>query len=162
MVPLDPVALDLPTGAPNTWLLDASGSRLDEAGLRERARALASASRAAFTSRSYRHPYALVACHTSRVGVDIERIDPLDPAFVASISTPEELRAHPTEPDRGYAASLWSSKEALAKALGNAVDYDPRRLPSPLFWPEEGSGPWRALCLPVPNGHVAWLCWRAD
>ncbi len=162
MSALDPVALDLPADAPSTWLLDASGSGVGEGGLRERARQLASASGAAFTSRSYRFPYALVACHTAPVGIDIERMDPLDPAFLASISTPEEMRCHPAVPDRGYAACLWSSKEALAKALGNAVDYDPRRLGSPMYWPQEGSGPWRALSPPVPSGYVAWLCWRAN
>ncbi len=162
MIPLDPVALDLPPGAPSTWLLDASGTGLDEKGLRGRSRELARASGAAFTSRSYRFPYALVACHTASVGVDIERIEPLEPEFLASISTPEEIRTHPSVPDCGYAASLWSSKEALAKALGNAVDYDPRRLGSPVYWPQEGSGPWRALSLPVPRGYVAWLCWRAS
>jgi len=159
---LDPVALDLPESAPSTWLLDAGHAGLDEVALRERARELASRCGAAFTSRSYRFPYALVACHSAAVGVDIERVEPLEPAFLASISTPEETRAQPTMPDPGYATSLWSSKEALAKALGDALAYDPRRLGSPIFWPQQRSGPWRALSLPVPGGHVAWLCWRAD
>ncbi len=60
-----------------------------------------------------------------------------------------------------WVAELWCAKEALAKALGDAVDYDPRRLESPIRWPELRSGPWRARPIPaLPAGHVGWLCWR--
>jgi hypothetical protein len=159
---LEPVALDLPADAPRTWLLDATGSTLDEAAMREQARQLASQAHARFSSRSYRFPYALVAWHVAPIGVDIERVEPLDPAFLASVSTPEERRSQAAGADPESATSPWSSKEALAKALGDAVEYDPRRLGSPMFWTGGESGPWRALCLPVPSGHVGWLCWRTD
>ncbi len=58
--------------------------------------------------------------------------------------------------------SLWSSKEALSKALGNALDYDPRWLEGPAAWPDGRSGPWRAARLDVGDDHVAWLCWCAE
>jgi hypothetical protein len=53
----------------------------------------------------------------------------------------------------------WCSKEALAKALGDPLRYDPRRLGSPIRWPASRSGPWRAIPLRAPTGHAAWLCW---
>lgn len=58
--------------------------------------------------------------------------------------------------------SLWSSKEALAKALGDALDYDPRRLEGPGAWPEGRSGSWRARALEPAGEYVGWVCWRED
>jgi phosphopantetheinyl transferase (holo-ACP synthase) len=147
--------------------------------------AVADAEHAPCVSRSYRYPHALVAWHDAPVGVDIERIERFDPEFLESISTPSERARSPAPRDlaalarspaardpaghadsanprdpASYTASLWASKEALAKALGDPVAYDPRRLESPMFWPAGRSGPWRAAPLPVPDGHNAWLCWR--
>lgn len=149
------------TGAPEVMLLDARENSLDERGLREAARAAVEASGAAYASRSYRFPFALIAWHDQPVGVDLERVEAFEPGFLESISTPSELgrEGDRTDPS-GYAAALWSSKEALAKALGDAVTYDPRRLESPMFWDDGRSGPWRAQTLSVPSGHTAWLCWR--
>ncbi len=135
---------------PKVELLDARTRALDDAGLRELARAVGGP----FVSRSYRYPYALIAVHEHPVGVDIERREPLDKAFLESITTPSE-GAGDFDP-----ASLWCSKEALAKALGDPLRYDPRRLESPLGWPDGHSGPWFAEELTAPPDHVAWLCWR--
>lgn len=158
-----PRRLRTPPGSPTVYLVDARPGGLGEAALRERAGELTTACGLAHSSRSYRDPLGLVAVHRGRVGIDIERVQPLDDEFLASISSMSE-RAHTVEAaDRDrYAASLWSSKEALAKALGDAVEYDPRRLDSPMFWPEGRSGPWRALALDLPDGYVGWLCWRAE
>ena len=154
--------LQLPEGAPETRLLDARAAGVDEPGLRAWARELADAAGAPFRSRSYRHPYALVAWHDEPVGIDIERIGPVDGAFLESICTPSELKLPVSAAGAEvHATSLWSSKEALAKALGDALRYDPRRLDSPIFWRDGRSGPWRAVSLPVPSGHNAWLCWRS-
>jgi hypothetical protein len=147
---------------PPTGLLDADVEALDEAGLRRFARAHSEATGAAYVSRSYRFPFAMIAWHDQPVGVDIERVQPLDAVFLESICTPSERHRTPPAGERGrYATALWSSKEALAKALGDALDYDPRRLESPLFWPGGAAGPWRARELAAPAGYVAWLCWRA-
>lgn len=147
---------------PEVWLLDARGAGLDEPGLRNSARAVTDAAAARHTARCYRYPYALVSWHTGRVGIDIERIEPCDPAFAASISTPAETVewASLTDP-YAYFSSIWSSKEALAKALGNPLSYDPRRLEAPMRWPAGQAGPWRAAQLPVRGDHVAWICWRS-
>ena len=148
-------------GAPEVRLLDAALSGLDQRELRAWARDRAGSATPAFSSRSYRYPYALVAWHDQPVGVDIERIEPFDRDFLESIATPDErqLEAEREQLDE-YIANLWCSKEALTKALGDAVQYDPRRLQSPMLWPGGRSGPWRARALQAPSGHTAWLCWR--
>ncbi len=145
---------------PSVALLDARERGLDEAGLRRWAAEMSQG--ATHTSRSYRYPYALVACHTRQVGVDIERVEELGAEFLDSILTPGERLTVGTAYDARHVSSLWCSKEALAKALGDALRYDPRRLESPAGWPGETSGPWRALALDAPPGHVAWLCWRSS
>ncbi len=96
------------------------------------------------------------------MGTDIERIGPCDEAFAESICTPSERSGVPGPFDRDiYLISLWSGKEALAKALGDAMAYEPSQLGSPAGWPLGRAGAWRAEELSAPPGHVAWLCWRA-
>lgn len=157
--------------APVIRLLD--GTRLGgEPELRAAVRALAAPVGLAYVSRSYRHPYALVAWHTDRVGIDIERVEPCEPDFAASICTPAELsrlpgRERTAERERPAGTwdaaliSLWSAKEALSKALGDPLRYDPRQLEGPGGWPGGRSGSWRAAALDSPAGHVGWVCWRS-
>jgi hypothetical protein len=147
-------------GAPVVALIDASAEGLDEAGLRARARELGRAVGAGAVSRSYCHPYALVSWHTEPVGVDIERVVAGTAQFAQSIRTPSETASGRWTADDDV-VSLWSGKEALAKALGDAVDYDPRRLESPAGWPAGACGAWRTAAVPAPEGHCGWLCWRA-
>jgi hypothetical protein len=152
------------TGAPlpHVVLLDARRRGLEgAAALQGWARATAPPG-AGHVSRSYSFPYALVAWHDGPVGVDIERVAPCDAAFADAIRTPAERAAGvPGGEARDRAVtSLWCSKEALAKALGDARRYDPRRLEGPPSWPAGQAGPWRAQSLVAPAGHVAWLCWR--
>jgi len=147
--------------APEVRLIDGRADRLDERGLRQRARSISGAAGAQYVSRSYRHPYALVAWYAGPVGIDIELVEPCDAAFARSICTPAEIVTWATLADpHTYFSSMWSSKEALAKALGDAVSYDPRRLEAPMLWPAGRAGPWHAMQLTVVEGHVAWLCWR--
>ncbi len=114
-------------------------------------------------SRSYRYPIALVAMHSKRVGVDLERIESCDAALAELICTPAELRdqARLTDRDR-HLSTLWCSKEALAKALGDARAYEPSLLDSPLSWADGRRGVWRAAALGVAPGYVAWLCSEAS
>ncbi|MEO8966966.1 MAG: 4'-phosphopantetheinyl transferase superfamily protein [Solirubrobacteraceae bacterium] len=148
---------------PELRLLDARPAGLDEPGLKAWARAQTANAPGRHCSRSYRYPYALITWHSEAVGVDIERIEPFDDAFLESIRTPSERRIAPSEgdPDQ-YVTSLWCGKEALAKALGDALRYDPRRLGSPLLWRNGQSGPWRAAELTLIDRHVGWLCWRSS
>jgi phosphopantetheinyl transferase len=150
-------------GGPEVRLLNARALGLDEDGLRAQARAETAASGAAHVARSYRYPYSLVAWHGAPVGVDIERIEPCAAAFAHTICTPaERLAANAALDLDSYLSTLWCAKEALSKALGDAVSYDPRRLDSPTLWPEGQAGPWRALELEVVPQHTAWLCWRVE
>jgi hypothetical protein len=149
-------------GKPQVRLLDARAAGLDDAALHDWARSLTPPPGARYVTRSYCHPYALVSWHSEPVGVDIERIAPCDAAFADLICTPAE-RSDPAwraDPDR-YLTSLWSSKEALSKALGDALRYEPSRLDSPSRWPRRRSGRWEAAQLIVAPDHVAWLCWRS-
>ena len=147
--------------APEVRVLDARSMGLGERGLRDWARSESSRAPAPHVARSYRYPYAIVASHSDPVGVDIERVQPFDNELAQSICTPAEtLEAPGYEPLEAFFTSLWCSKEALAKALGDALRYDPRRLQSPRSWADGRSGPWRAAELPAPLGHVAWVCWR--
>jgi len=148
-------------GAPRVALIDATVEGLDEAGLRTRARNLGEAVGAGTVSRSYCHPYALVGWHAGPIGVDIERVSTCPAEFSRAISTPAEEASHRWTTDRDL-ISLWSSKEALSKALGDALDYDPRRLESPASWPGGVCGSWRTASLTAPDRHCAWVCWRAS
>jgi phosphopantetheinyl transferase len=102
---------------------------------------------------------ALVALHAEPVGVDIELVTSWAPAQKASILPITERQRRSVMDDR-RATSVWSSKEALAKALDTPIYYDPRRLESPAFWPNGAAGRWRAYRLNVPEAYEAWLCWR--
>jgi phosphopantetheinyl transferase len=160
MILAEVVRVEASAGAPEMRLLDARSAGLNLSALRAQARAETATSGAPHVARSYCYPYALVAWHRGPVGVDIERIEACDEAFARSICTPSELAELADARDRDlYVTSLWCSKEALAKALGNAVAYDPRRLEAPSHWLAHQSGPWRAQPLSVVTQHTAWVCW---
>ncbi len=119
-------------------LFDAQSAGLDERGLRRWVRAWSTELEAPHVSTSYCYPHAVVAWHTEPVGVEVERVT----ACEAELT------------------SVRSSKEALAKAFGDLLEYDPRLLETPLLWPDGESGPWRAIKIEAPPAHVAWVCWR--
>ena len=52
--------------------------------------------------------------------------------------------------------------DAVAKALGDALGYDPRRLEGPGAWPDGCAGRWSARALQLGPEHVGWVCWRHD
>ena len=149
-------------GGPEVQLLDARDRDLDAEGLREWARVLTVASGVRFVSRSYRYPYAVVGWHRDPIGVDIETIGPYDEALADVICTPSERSDLSSRADLGaHLTSLWCAKEALAKALGDALAYDPARLESPAHWSSRRGGRWGAMPLAdPPEGHAAWVCWR--
>jgi 4'-phosphopantetheinyl transferase superfamily len=140
---------------------DPSAGRLGEDALRALTRGMSERSGARYCSRSYCFPRALVASHDAAVGVDIERVQTCDQAFADSIRTPTERAAGVPagDPDHHF-TSLWCSKEALSKALGDPLAYDPRRLEGPGAWADGRCGPWRSRALDVGERYVAWVCWR--
>ncbi|HEX2893617.1 MAG TPA: 4'-phosphopantetheinyl transferase superfamily protein [Marmoricola sp.] len=145
---------------PRCWLLDARERGWSDDELRSHARAW-KPDGAPHVSRSYRFPFALVAGHHTSVGVDLERVERLDERFARAICTHEELGhlARLLEEPDGL-SSLWSSKEAVSKALGDPLAYDPRLLAGPALWGSRGSAGWHAASVEVPDGHVGWLVWR--
>lgn len=145
--------------SPLVYLLEEEGGERREADLRAGARALCAGAGARCSSRSYRFPFAVVALSDTPVGVDIERVTAWNPAQLRSILTPTEGQRRPP-PDNRWATALWSSKEALAKGLGQPLGYDPRRLESPVTWQQGQAGRWSARSLEAPPGHVVWLCWQ--
>ena len=158
---------------PRVWLVDSGDASIGIAALRSQTR-LASeaigsdasggttpAGGAACTSRSYRYPFALIGTHHDVLGVDIERVDPFDEEFAESICMPSEWMSESTQPRTAEdVADVWSTKEALAKALGNALDYDPRRLLSLALVPGLKTSDWQAARVSVPAGYVGWVVWR--
>ncbi|WP_157260738.1 4'-phosphopantetheinyl transferase family protein [Patulibacter minatonensis] len=159
------VGVPTPPGAPDVVLLDARAVPTDPAGLRTLARATGPDAGDLQVCRTYRYPFALVTWHEGRVGVDLERVIPYDRQFADAILTPDErvtgaVPSSRAERDR-WCTAQWSGKEALSKALGDALLYDPRRLEGPAGWRDGRSGPWRATELTVPAGHVGWLVWWA-
>ena len=91
------------TVRPRLTVLTAHGH--DHAWLRRHARAV-DAGGEVHVSRSYCHPYAVVAAHGAPVGVDIERLEPDDPGLLESIGTPAE---------RAMIASIRSSSASSAQ-----------------------------------------------
>lgn len=150
--------------APVVTFIDAVARGLDQVRLRELARRF----EAPYVSRSYRYPLAAVAAWHRDVGVDLERVhDALDLEFARSIATPRE-RAELEQATSADIASLWSAKEAVAKALGQPLARDPRRVEAPPLWRAGGAsrvrqrlgGPWWAQALDAPAGFVGWVVWR--
>ena len=121
-------------------------------------------------SRSYSGQYALIAGWRERVGVDIEVLGrPLestwslhDVHFRSTMMTTEErqLELHlDCDVARLEAVSLWCSKEALAKALGTPLEWDPVRLGGPALWPSRNFGRWRATFLDADSLGSDALAW---
>lgn len=147
---------------PEIRLIDARAASLDERRLPEVVRSAAGIHPASRFSRSYSFPLALLAWYDGPVGIDIESISQSPEGFADSIHTPSERRAAAAVDSDATSTSLWSSRQALAKALGDALTFDPRRLDGPAAWPQPSSGPWRARSLPVEPGYVAWVCWQGQ
>ena len=94
---------------------------------------------------------------STRVGVDIEVLDLLV-AAEAVLTRDERL----LEPGPEQVCQSWSSKEATAKALSDAPNYDPCRLDTPALWPWKCQGRWRVEILDVPVGNSGCLVGESD
>jgi hypothetical protein len=136
-------------GAPAVKLLDARVAGLDEDELRAWARAETAVLPAPHTSRSYRYPYALVTWHSEPVGVDIERVEPLEETFMESICTPSErglLDEAGSFPRSGRARRRWQRPSGTPCATTR--DGSSHRCCGPMAKPVRGA-PRRSRCLPA-------------
>jgi phosphopantetheinyl transferase len=111
----------------------------------------------AHRSRSHSGNFTIEITASVRCGVDLEAARDADESW--SIESPMFQKAilahgeyeqvlqsrHVMHP---YLETLiWSSKEALSKALGDATNYEPSQFASPLTWPDGKSARWQALHL---------------
>jgi hypothetical protein len=121
-------------------------------------------------SRSYTPGAALVVGWNARVGADLETparatqgwsLD--DPAFRKAILSPEERCTFTEDDTRVGATRLWSAKEALAKALGDAKAYEPSRLSGPAAWTRGRRGRFASVEFgprEVGAGRLGWIVYE--
>jgi phosphopantetheinyl transferase len=95
-------------------------------------------------SRSYSGKYVVEVKSETRCGVDMEVLRPVElawsidsPFFEKAMLVPgeKELILQSAFSEHQFLSTLiWASKEALAKALGDARNYEPSKLLSPIAW----------------------------
>lgn len=123
-------------------------------------------------SRSYSKNWGVAAGWSSRVGIDIEVFDhDCDDAmwpgslkdFAAGLLPSDEhgnfFSLHGTS-IKYSKSSIWSSKEALAKALGDALLYDPKKLTTPALCEHDIAQKWKSKFYSKLIGNSKILvCW---
>ena len=107
-----------------------------------------------FFSRSYCANFSITVTNSKRCGIDMESISGTqpdwninNPLFQDSMLAPGELErikqsSYWEQPN--LEQNIWSSKEALAKALGEAKNYQPNKIYSPLTWKTNPTIGWNA------------------
>lgn len=129
---------------------------------------LADARFAISVSLSHSNSYVLVACSSqvSRLGVDLEMIEPRQPEFITDYFTPAEQQqifsagAHEDE----LATLFWSGKEALLKAASLGLRMDTRKIELELTSGKGALEGWSELgifCPPIINPPPC-LVWRRE
>jgi acyl transferase domain-containing protein/phosphopantetheinyl transferase len=69
-----------------------------------------------------------VTSPAASVGVDIEKIEPRSPGFQTLAFQDQELALLPTDERDAWITRLWCAKEAVGKARGTGLQYNPRTL----------------------------------
>jgi 4'-phosphopantetheinyl transferase len=111
------------------------------------------------------HALCAVAPAGTRLGCDLESIEPRSEAFLADYFTPAEQRCVRAAPDdlRPQAANLiWSAKESAVKALGVGWRVDTRSVEVAFETAEDQDGwyPLRVLCDESQSRFRGW--WRRE
>lgn len=141
-VPLAAIAIERePSGAP---LVRINGAPVPELGPGQ-------------LSLSHSHGVAVAALSPTpgtRIGVDLERIEPRAAGFVADFLSDDECRqvARAGDSRDRVVTTLWSAKEAALKALGTGLDVDTRRVRVSLG---DEAEPWRSLTVIAPAADRA-------
>mgnify|MGYP000036955442 FL=1 len=107
-----------------------------------------------YRSRSYSGKYVVEVFSTTRCGIDMEAVKPAEanwsiqsPLFERAMLAPGEkelILATEYSKHSNLSTLIWASKEALAKALGDATNYEPTQLISPLAWYAKPHDAWAA------------------
>jgi phosphopantetheinyl transferase len=117
--------------------VEASGRPRIELAERLRPRALA-------VSIAHKHGLAAALVRDARaVGLDVERVEPRDDAFLELAFAPAERALFPAAPGRARdeaIARAWAAKEALGKRRGSGLEHNPRRLVVGALGPAGASG----------------------
>jgi 4'-phosphopantetheinyl transferase len=114
----------------------------------------------------------VVALAPSRVGCDLERVEPRSDGFLADFLTEAERAyvAASSPDDRGLTANLvWSAKESALKVSGTGLSQDTRSIevrPSPTGPGPEGAGGadagWSRLQIVADDGSTTAGWWRRE
>jgi len=95
---------------------------------------------------------------TSRIGVDLEIVEPRSAGFIGDYFTEHEQRAVAASPDADLTANLiWSAKESALKVLRTGLRRDTRTVEVDLA---QGGGSWQPLQVRSNDGHLLpgwWL-----
>lgn len=113
-----------------------------------------------FFNVSHSKGMVMMGIASRNIGVDIEKIRPIEEDLKAFVSTPEEYRSLKDDSDF---FSLWTNKESLLKAFGSGID---RRLPSvpglPLNGLREFEGKTYRSATKLINGCLATITVEGD
>lgn len=111
------------------------------------------------SSRSYCDRYVAEVHANVRCGIDLELLDAQNPNWSIDSKLFERAMLAPGELElikscwvgtqECLPTIIWSSKEALAKALGNAQNYSPTQLLSPITWCADRIPNWIAQHLEI-------------
>ena len=129
-----------------------------------------------FASKSHSRGLTVVLQSNHPCGVDLESLDSeiepwlfADQRFQDFVLAPGEAQAIKASKyaEHGFLATVvWSSKEALAKALGDARKYSPSRLRSPISWESEPVQNWEAEFIEIEfadhSRFCIWVVLRAE
>lgn len=126
-------------------------------------------------TRSYSGAFSIEAVSKSRCGIDIEIPEILENEWnmdsksfdVAILAEGErdKILSSKYASDLNLPTVIWSSKEALAKALGDATRYEPNKLESPIVWANLQHGRWQAVHVdfrtPDQKRLIVWFVYES-
>ena len=106
-------------------------------------------------SRSYSGRFAIEVLSNQRCGIDLEIAKEADfdwsvnsELFEIAMLAPGEkdlIMSSRFSSDKDLETLIWVSKEALAKALGDATQYEPSKIYSPICWDDMQPNNWQAI-----------------
>jgi len=122
-------------------------------------------------SRSHSGRFTIEVVSNQRCGIDLEIANEIDPewsfdseSFELAILAPGEkglIMSSSMSSAKDLATLIWVSKEALAKALGDATNYEPNKIYSPICWEATRPNNWQAVHIDFSTSKserlIVWL-----